>query len=45
MIHHDDAIREFAYEEKAGASLAAAKANGWPVVSVKRDWRTILVGR
>jgi hypothetical protein len=41
MIHHDDATREFAYEEKDSASLGAAAINGWTVVSMKNDWRTV----
>lgn len=41
MINHDDAAREFAYGEKDGASLAAARAHGWHVVSIKRDWRAV----
>jgi hypothetical protein len=41
MVDHDDANREFAYQEKDGASLAAARKNGWTVVSMKRDWNTI----
>lgn len=41
LIHHDDAAREFAYEEKDGASLRAAKEGGWTVVSMRDDWRTV----
>lgn len=41
LIHHDDAAREFAYEEKDGASLKAARSGGWAVVSMQRDWRRI----
>jgi len=41
VIKHDDAVREFAYQEKNGETLAAARKNGWPVVSMKRDWKTI----
>jgi hypothetical protein len=41
LINHDDAEREFAYQEKDGASLRAAKSGGWVVVSMKNDWRTI----
>jgi hypothetical protein len=45
VIDHDDAAREFAYQEKNGATIAAARAHGWPVVSMKRDWRTIFGAR
>ena len=45
MIHHDDAAREYAYTEKDNGSLNAAKQNGWLIVSMKNDWRTILRAR
>ena len=41
LVNHDDAAREFAYEEKSGASLAAAKQFGFTVVSMKDDWTTV----
>ena len=41
MVNHDDAEREYAYAEENGASLKTAKANGWQVVSVKKDWARI----
>jgi phosphoserine phosphatase len=41
LIHHDDAAREFAYEEKNDASLKAARAGGWTVVSMRQDWRRV----
>ncbi|RKH40096.1 haloacid dehalogenase-like hydrolase [Corallococcus sicarius] len=44
LIHHDDAAREFAYEEKDGASLRAAKEGGWTVVSMRDDWKTVFSG-
>ncbi|AKQ63461.1 acid phosphatase [Myxococcus hansupus] len=44
LIHHDDAVREFAYEENDGASLKAARQGGWTVVSMQRDWRRIFDG-
>ncbi|MFP2959307.1 HAD family hydrolase [Myxococcus sp. 1LA] len=44
LIHHDDAAREFSYEEKDGASLKAAREGGWVVVSMQRDWRRIFDG-
>lgn len=44
LIHHDDARREFAYEEKDGASLRAAKEGGWTVVSMRDDWKTVFSG-
>jgi phosphoserine phosphatase len=41
LIEHDDAEREYAYAEDDNASLAAAEANGWTVVSVKDDWSAV----
>ena len=47
LVHHDDAVREFAYgaESKIGtfsdALMAEAKQNGWTVISMKNDWKTI----
>lgn len=41
LINHDDAQREFAYQEPNNASLNAAEANGWQVVSIKNDWKTV----
>src|SRR6266705_1412270 len=41
MVNHDDAAREFAYAEPDDASLKAAAANGWNVVSMKDDWKQI----
>jgi phosphoglycolate phosphatase-like HAD superfamily hydrolase len=47
LVHHDDAVREFAYgaESKIGtfsdALMAEAKKNGWTVISMKNDWKTI----
>jgi phosphoserine phosphatase len=38
LIRHDDFDREFAYEEPDGASLRAANANGWLLVSMRYDW-------
>jgi haloacid dehalogenase-like hydrolase len=47
LVHHDDAVREFAYgaESKIGtfsdALMAEAKKNGWTVISMQDDWKTI----
>lgn len=41
LVNHDDEEREFAYAEKDNASLIAAKSNGWLVVSIKNDWRSV----
>jgi hypothetical protein len=47
LVHHDDAVREFAYgaASKIGtfsdALMAEAKKNDWTVISMKDDWKTI----
>ena len=41
LVNHDDAVREFSYAEGDGGSLKAAKANGWIVVSVNKDWNVV----
>jgi len=47
LVHHDDAVREFAYgaESKIGtfsdALMAEAKKNAWAVISMKNDWKVI----
>ena len=47
LVHHDDAVREFAYgaESKIGtfsdALMAEAKKDGWAVISMKDDWKQI----
>jgi phosphoserine phosphatase len=41
LVHHDDAEREFAYDEGAEKALAAAKAHGWTVVSMREDFKTV----
>jgi hypothetical protein len=40
-VNHDDAAREFAYAERDGASLAAARRFGFVVVSMKEDWKYV----
>lgn len=46
IVHHDDAAREYAYDRasKIGAldkALDEAARDGWTVVSMKTDWRTV----
>ncbi|SPA24639.1 putative nonspecific acid phosphatase [Cupriavidus taiwanensis] len=46
LVHHDDAEREFAYDRqskvgKLDKALDAARARGWTVVSMKRDWQQV----
>lgn len=42
LINHDDAEREFAYAEPDNYSLNAASKYGFQVVSIRRDWKTIV---
>jgi phosphoserine phosphatase len=45
LVHHTDAVREYAYEASAmgklDVALVEAKAKGWTVVDMKRDWNRI----
>jgi hypothetical protein len=41
LVNHNDAKREFAYEEADGASLKNAADNGWTVISIKDDWKQV----
>ena len=41
LINHDDGNREFSYQTGAEASLEAAREEGWTVISVKDDWKTV----
>jgi hypothetical protein len=46
IVHHTDAEREWAYDRQSSIgrldkALAEAKAKGWTVVDMKRDWKAI----
>jgi phosphoserine phosphatase len=41
LVRHDDADREFAYDAGSELALARADKEGWTVVSMKNDWRTV----
>jgi phosphoserine phosphatase len=41
LIRHDDAEREYAYDDKAKRALAAAERDGWAVASMREDWATV----
>jgi hypothetical protein len=46
IVHHTDAEREWAYDRKSHVgkldkALDEARARGWTVVDMKRDWNTI----
>ena len=38
LVHHDDAAREYDYDEGAEEALKLAEANGWQVISIKDDF-------
>lgn len=45
-VHHDDAEREYAYDRNSrigrlDKGLDEANAKGWPLISMKNDWKTI----
>src|SRR5882757_4883916 len=45
-VHHTDAIREWAYDRQSSIghldkALDAAQADGWTVVDMKNDWKTM----
>jgi hypothetical protein len=41
LVHHTDDKREFAYDKGTEQALKDAKANGWTVVDMKKDWKVI----
>jgi phosphoglycolate phosphatase-like HAD superfamily hydrolase len=41
LVLHDDPEREFDYVAGAERSLEEARARGWTVVSIKRDWAAV----
>ena len=41
LLDHDDAEREFAYDDDARQVLARARRRGWTVVSMRDDWRHV----
>ena len=41
LVHHDDAEREYAYDEGTEKALQLAPKVGWTLISMKNDWKTI----
>jgi hypothetical protein len=46
LVHHTDAVREYAYDRKSHVgrldkALDEARARGWVVVDMKRDWKVV----
>jgi phosphoserine phosphatase len=44
LVHHDDAEREYAYDQDAEHALAAAQDRDWLVVSMKSDFARVFAG-
>ena len=44
LVQHDDAAREYAYEEEAARITAAAEEHGWLLVSMARDFGRMFAG-
>jgi hypothetical protein len=50
LVHHTDADREYSYDRnssfgKLDKALDEAKAQGWIVVDMKKDWKTVFRAR
>jgi phosphoserine phosphatase len=46
LVHHDDAVREYAYDREAGLArlvrgLEEGPARGWTIASISRDWSRV----
>jgi len=49
LVHHTDGAREVAYDKdspvgRLDKGLQQAERNGWTVVDMKRDWKTVFAG-
>jgi phosphoglycolate phosphatase-like HAD superfamily hydrolase len=41
LVRHDDAEREYAYDDNSSNALAAVRARGWTTVSMKNDFMVV----
>jgi hypothetical protein len=41
LVHHDDAEREYAYDSGSENALRLASREGWVVISMRDDWKTV----
>jgi hypothetical protein len=41
LLDHDDSEREFSYRAGAEQALDRARRDGWTIVSMKSDWKTM----
>ena len=44
LVRHDDAEREYAYDAGAEMAFQLAPQEGWIVVSMRDDWKTVFAG-
>jgi phosphoglycolate phosphatase-like HAD superfamily hydrolase len=43
LVHHDDAAREYAYDDGAEKALQMAAREEWLVIRMKNDWKTVFL--
>ena len=43
LVRHDDPEREYAYDDGAEKALQLAPKEGWIVVNMKNDWKTVFL--
>jgi len=41
LLYHDDAGREYAYDQGAERALELAAERGWKVISMVEDWKQV----
>ncbi len=41
LVHHDDPVREYAYDRGTERALAIANQRGWTVISMKKDFKVV----
>jgi hypothetical protein len=42
LVRHDDAEREYAYDDSAERVQQAARERNWTTISMKDDWKRVL---
>ena len=43
LVHHTDAEREYQYNKHTDKVLPLAKQEGWTVIDMKNDWKTVFL--
>jgi len=41
LVHHTDGVREFQYDTHMDKVMPLAKAEGWTVIDMKKDWKVV----